>query len=94
MNDYLDSWKKKVLIVAGKCPVELTGPSLDEVEGWISSLEKKKKEDEEYKPTVYRYWARTFYGHDELRLKQINKNIALVTGSSATLHDYMMGYKG
>ena len=59
MNEYLDSWKKKVLIVAGKCPVELTGSSLEEVEAWISSLEKRKKDNVEYTPTVYRYWART-----------------------------------
>lgn len=92
MNEYLDSWKKKVLIVAGKCPVELTGSSLEEVEAWISSLEKRKKDNVEYKPTVYRYWARTFFSHDKRRLRQINKNIATVTGKSATIYDYMNGH--
>ena len=92
MSEYLDSWKKKVLIVAGKCPVELTGSSLEEVEAWILSLEKRKKDDVEYKPTVYRYWARIFFSHDERRLKQVNKNIATVTGKSATIYDYMNGY--
>jgi hypothetical protein len=92
VSEYLDSWKKKVLIVAGKCPVELTGSSLEEVEAWILSLEKRKKDDVEYKPTVYRYWARIFFSHDERRLKQVNKNIATVTGKSATIYDYMNGY--
>ena len=92
MNEYLDSWKKKVLIVAGKCPVELTGSSLEEVEAWILSLEKRKKESEEYQPTVYRYWARIFFSHDERKLRQINKNIATVTGKSTTMYDYMNGH--
>tara|TARA_E500000331_G_C16833810_1_gene530445 strand:+ start:324 stop:611 length:288 start_codon:yes stop_codon:yes gene_type:complete len=94
MSDYyLDSWKNKVLIVAGKCPVELNGSSLEEVEEWICALEKKKKLGTEYKPTVYRYWARRFFNDDKEKLEEINNNIKIVTGKSTTIFDYMNGHR-
>jgi len=94
MSDYyLESWKRNVLIVSGKCPVDLTGSSFEEVEEWILALEKKKGQGTEYKPTVYRYWARRFFGDDKEKLEEINDNITAVTGESARIFDYMTGYK-
>ena len=94
MSDYyLESWKKNVLIVAGKCPVELAGSSFEEVEDWISSIEKKKKLGTEYKPTVYRYWARRFFADDKEKLQETLDNIVVVTGNSARIFDYMNGCK-
>ena len=83
--------KAKLLIPAGKCPVLLEDTTVEAVERWVKKIKQKIGNNFDCKPTVFRYWARIFYHNDLEKFEEVNKNISIVTNSSATLYDYMMG---
>ena len=83
--------RSKLLIPAGKCPFVLEDTSFESVEDWILKIEKKLGPSFNVKPTVFRYWARRLYCNDPEKLEEVNHNISLVTNSTATLYDYMIG---
>jgi len=84
-----DTLKTKLLIPAGKCPIELVGTSSDEVLSWISKLSVCSKPHIEYQVSVYRYWAQCFYKHGSKDLAEVNTNISKILGTSETLSDLM-----
>ena len=83
--------KQKLLIPAGKCPVELEDSSYECVKRWISSIEKKIGPGFNCQPTVFRYWARMQLVRDDEKLAEVIKNINEITGCEATLYDHMTG---
>tara|TARA_B100001094_G_scaffold327588_1_gene386138 strand:+ start:1603 stop:1899 length:297 start_codon:yes stop_codon:yes gene_type:complete len=88
--DCFEFTKTKVLVPAGKCPVELKSESLEDVEDWIEGLSKFKKSNEIYEVSVYRYWATREFINDSDLLETALENISIATGSGETLYSLMM----
>jgi len=78
----------KIVVPAGKCPVELSDCDEISVSEWIIDLTDLKPKEYTYAPSVYKYWVRHFYDFWTPEFKQAQEIIdKLVTCDVKTVAD-------